>query len=324
METMITIAKNSNNEDFIKYAHSLGVRLYRFNMDYEAQALSAINTVKGLHYSDCKLLADFQGVKMRIQLKPGDNDIHLNEDECMNINTTTTKGYPYITNFDNIRNLVKEGQKISIADDKIAGTIINVSKEDITIRFSKVCYVLRQNAGVSITGQDIPLPHMTAEACSLIAKSKTIKDKMVDWIILSFVDSAEAIHDFVQSMHKVSIKVMAKIETPNGVRNIEEIAKVADGFMVGRGDLTSTSGGMYDRYYHEALTKLSKTSNIFKGVGTFFLSQYSKTKDIVEREIKDVEEVKSFGFDYIMLSKEVVNCEYPYETINLLQKLCNK
>lgn len=320
---MITIAKNSNNVDFIKYAHSLGVRLYRFNMDYEAQALSAIETVKSPHYNDCILFADFQGVKMRIQLAPGDNDINLNKDECMTINTNANV-YPYITHFDNIRDFVKEGHKISIADDKIVGNIINVSKNHITIRFSKVGYVLRQNAGISIAGQGIPLPHMTTETCNLIAKSKVIKEKKVDWVILSFVDSAEAIQSFVQSMHKVGIKVMAKIETPNGVRHIEEIAKVADGFMLGRGDLTSTSGDMYEKYYHEALTKMSKAINTFKGVGTFFLSQYSKTKDIVKSEIEDVEMVNSLGFDYIMLSKEVVNSAYPYETINLLHKLCNK
>lgn len=44
----------------------------------------------------------------------------------------------------------------------------------------------------------------------------------------------------------------------------------------------------------------------------------------MDYEIKDVEEVKLYGFDYIMLSKEVVNSNYPNETLKLLQKICKK
>lgn len=74
---MITVAKNSNNAEFIKYAHSLGVRLFRFNMDYKEQALSAIHNVRAQKYDDALLFADFQGVKMRLRLKPEENNIEV-------------------------------------------------------------------------------------------------------------------------------------------------------------------------------------------------------------------------------------------------------
>lgn len=323
METMITVAKNSNNEQFIKYAHSIGVRLFRFNMDYEKQALSAISAVRTQNYSDAQLFADFQGVKMRLQLKPGDNDIDVHTGEYLSI-FTASQDYPYISNFDTVRNFVKAGQTIGFSDDKISGIITEVNNSVIVVKLTKANYVLRQNAGVSVNGEGIPIPHMTAEACSAISRSAIIRNKMVDWVILSFVDSADAIQDFVRDMHKVGIKVMAKIETPNGVRHINDISKVADGFMLGRGDLTSTSGSQYDLYYHDALSAMSNAGDLCSGVGTFFLSHYSNTKEIEAREIKDIEEVKSYAFDYIMLSKEVVNSKYPYETLKLLKELCNR
>lgn len=323
METMITVAKNSNNAEFIKYAHLLGVRLFRFNMDYEDQALSAINKVRAQGYDDALLFADFQGVKMRLQLKPENNDIEVHTGDYLTI-STTPDSFPYITNFNTIREYVVEGQNIGFSDGKISGIITKVHGSLLTIAITKVDYVLRQNAGVSITGNGIPTPHMTAEACSLIANSEIIRHQLIDWVILSFVDSAEEIQAFANAMHKKGIKVMAKIETPNGVKHIAEIAKVVDGFMLGRGDLTSTSGEQYNKLYHNALIAMSRTEKLFNGVGTFFLSHYSKTKEILDYEIKDVEEVKLYGFDYIMLSKEVVNSNYPNETLNLLQKICKK
>lgn len=323
MEPMITVAKNSNNEDFIKYAHSIGVRLYRFNMDYEQQALSAINTVRSLGYNDSLLFADFQGVKMRLQLKPNVNDVKVNIGDSLTISMTTGH-YPYITNFDTVRNFVKVGLRVGFSDDKIVGVITEVHEGAIIIKLTKVNYVLRQNAGVTISGVGIPMPHMTVKACSAIAQSKVIKDRMVDWVILSFVDSADAIREFVTDMHAKGIKVMAKIETPNGVRHISEIATVADGFMLGRGDLTSTSGDKYQVIYSEALSAMAKVQDLYSGVGTFFLSHYSDTREIEECELRDVENVKSYGIDYIMLSKEVVNSNYPHDTLKLLQQLCNK
>lgn len=323
METMITVAKNSNNAEFIKYAHSLGVRLFRFNMDYKEQALSAIHNVRAQKYDDALLFADFQGVKMRLRLKPEENNIEVHTGDNLTI-STTPDSFPYITNFNTIREYIEEGQNIGFSDGKVSGIITKVDESEITIQLTQVNYVLRQNAGVSITGNGIPAPHMTTEACSLIANSEIIRRQLIDWVILSFTDSAEEIRDFANTMHKKGIKVMAKIETPNGVKHIADIAKVVDGFMLGRGDLTSTSGEQYKKLYHDALISMSKTENLFNGVGTFFLSHYSKTREVMDYEIKDVEEVKLYGFDYIMLSKEVVNSNYPNETLKLLQKICKK
>ena len=321
MNGMITVAKNSNNIDFIKYSYSLGFRDFRINMDYEQQALETIDKIHSLELKDVRLFADFQGVKMRVQLEPGQNDLKYNVDDILYIFTNRTQ-YPYISNYEIVSDFVKPGFKISFADDKIEAIIRRIDSIGIEIQFTRVNYVLRQNAGCSINGKGIPTPHMTKKVCSSIANSEVIKQRKIDWVILSFMENADEITDFVKNMHQLNIKVMAKIETRNGVDNIHRIGSVVDGFMIGRGDLKNTTKNAYEFYYNRALNDIAQYKNLYIGVGTFFLSNYSNTKVLSNEEILDIEKINKYGFNYIMLSKEVVNSNYPYETINQFKKLC--
>lgn len=318
---MITVAKNSDNIDFLNFSYHIGVRDFRFNMDYEQQALDAIEKTHLLNLPDAHLFADFQGVKMRVQLKPGQNDLRYNVGDVLYIYTDGSN-YPYISNYEMVSDYVKPEFKISFSDDKIEAIIRRIDLNGIEIQFIRVDYVLRQNAGCSIIGDGVPTPHMTKKVCCTIANTEVIKQKKVDWVILSFMESADEITDFVSDMHHLGIKVMAKIETGNGVDNIHEIASVVDGFMIGRGDLKNTTKNAYELYYSRALKDIKQYKSLYNGVGTFFLSNYSQTKNLSAEEVADVEKIKQNGFDYVMLSKEVVNSNYPYETIKTLQDLC--
>ena len=168
----------------------------------------------------------------------------------------------------------------------------------------------------------MPTPHMTKKICNDILNSIVINKKKIDWVILSFMEDADEITDFVSSVHKMDIKVMAKIETMKGVDNIKEIASKVDGFMIGRGDLKNTTKDSYETYYNRAISNIKQYHDLYIGVGTFFLSNYSNTKILSKYEISEIEKLKKYGFNYIMLSKEVVNSNYPYETIKQLQDLC--
>ena len=319
---MITIAKNSDNKDFIEFATSIGVHNFRFNMDYEKEALESIDKVRSLK-SDVLIFADFQGVKMRVQLHPDVRECLLKNNDVLHFNLSASN-YPYISNFNLYYNFIKEGDIIKISDGRLEGVILHVDYEGIDIRFIKVDYPLRQNAGCSITGNHIPTPHMTAQICKSIQKSKLLLQRKVDWIILSFVENPEDISDFIERMHEIGIKVMAKIETPDGVKNIRSILPIVDGIMIGRGDLTATSGMCFTSLYEKAVNALAEYPNLFTGIGTFFLAHFSQTKEITEKETKEILELKDRGIKFIMLSKEVVNSKFPYETTQYIQELCSK
>lgn len=320
---MLTIAKNSNDMDFLKYAYSLGFKDFRLNMDYESESYKALENIKALNKTDVTVYADFQGVKNRIQLPKGENDWKFNIGDFQDFYLTDTS-YPYITNAEDYLGIIKEGQILSIADDKIEGKVISINHNKICLQFLKVEYVLRQNAGCCFKGEDIPPIKMTKKVCETISQNELIKNKLVNWVILSFVTSAIEIKDFVELMHKNGIHVMAKIETPEGVDCIEDVSLIVDGFMIGRGDLKNTAKGKFNYYYSQALEKLCNHKSVFDGVGTFFLSNFSNTNILSKKEKNDVLHIKNIGLDYVMLSKEIVNSNYPYETLNILSKLCKE
>jgi hypothetical protein len=321
MKGMITIAKMSNNMDFIRFAYALGVRDFRINMDYEQEAYVAIENISKLGRNDARCFLDFQGVKMRVQMSPLTNEIECAPGDVVVFYTYNGR-FPYITHYDSISGNVSVGHTMSIADGKIIGKVIEISEESISVKLHSVNYVLRQNAGCSFIGSGIPETRMTKSVCQSIAKSKAILKRKANWVILSFVDSADEIIEFVNDMHHCGIKVMAKIETISGVCNIGTIGKVVDGFMIGRGDLKNTAKEQYEKYYQRALDAIKKTSKEFSGVGTFFLSHYSKEGNLTQEEKEDVLDIKNRGFDYVMLSKEVVNSGYPRETLEKLIELC--
>lgn len=321
MNGMITVAKKSNNIDFIKYSYSIGVRDFRLNMDYEKEAYESIELIQSLKLEDAKIFADYQGVKMRIQLKDGIDEIKCSVGDTLFI-YNSEMSYPYISNYYLVQSLVKVGNVIRFADDKIEGVVKQICDDGVWIKLTKVEYVLRQNAGCCILGEDVPSPHMTKDICQKISNTKAIRENLVDWVILSFVENAEEIQNFVIEMHKKGIWVMAKIETDKGVENIDSIGLIVDGFMIGRGDLKNTTKEDFDSYYMQAICKISKFTSRYNGVGTFFLAKYSQTLELTEDQVEEILNVKKNNFNYIMLSKEVVNSKYPYEAIAKLQQIC--
>ena len=90
MKGMLTIAKNSNDMDFLKYAYSLGFKDFRLNMDYESESYKALENIKALNKTDITVYADFQGVKNRIQLPKGENDWKFNIGDFQDFYLTDT------------------------------------------------------------------------------------------------------------------------------------------------------------------------------------------------------------------------------------------
>lgn len=320
---MVTVAAKSNEDSFVKDVYNLGVRHFRVNMDYPQQASSAIVRLHSLNIPDSVIFADFQGPKMRLKLDADENNLRFVKGDELKIYYETER-FPHISNLNYLLASVKVGNIISFADNKISAKIETVEDDYFLIKFTQVEYVLRQNAGCVISGDGINVPHMTKDICTQIAKSEIVQKRKVDWVILSFVKSAIEIKSFVCEMHKIGIKVMAKVETAEGVRNIREISRVVDGIMLGRGDLKNTTKEQYGLFLNMALSSLSEVGDVFKGVGTFFLSHFSNTGVLLERERKDVERVDSLGLDFIMLSKEVVNSKFPIETVELLNQIINE
>ena len=321
MNSMLTIANKSNSKEFLDFAYQNGVRDFRVNMAYEDDALCAIDKLRALP-SDIRVFIDYPAEKQRILFADKANEKNFNETDEIRL-SVENKGDFYITNTIAMFARIQPGHHISFADGKVIGKVIGKNNSEIIIEILKAG-VLRNNAGCCFVGDGVPSPAISPKYCKSILQSPPLlqNNGFTTWVILSFVSDAESIEEFIAEMHKRSIFVMAKIETPDGVNQMEEISRIADGILIGRGDLKNISGDGYDNIYQKSLDKFSRLpSTKYKGIGTFFLLKYAMTKNLEESEITDMQDAQKHNSDFVMFSKEVVNSNYPRETIMLANKI---
>jgi pyruvate kinase len=320
---MITVGNKSNNLDFLRFAYTHGIRDFRINMDYAKDAALAFENLKKLEKDDINIYDDFQGDKFRIHLAEKKEEIIAHTGEKLRFYFDMDENNNYITHLKEQKEKISEGNIISIADGKLQAEIQMADDNYFDAVFTKVDYKLRNNAGLCFLGRDVPSVSMSAAVCKrILGTLEKDSTRMPQWVILSFVDSADTLKEFIAQFHSLSVKVMAKIETPQGIKNIAPVSRIVDGLMLGRGDLRNTAGGDYQKYYAQALEAFGRCPvTLFKGIGTFFLENFSETNNMSQEELSDINTVFQGNNDYFMLSKEVVNSKFPYETIVKAEKI---
>ena len=321
MKSMLTIANKSNSMDFLQFAYQNGVRDFRVNMAYEDDALCAIDKLRTLP-KDIRVFIDYPAEKQRILFadKASEKNFCVADEVRLSVRD---KGEFYITNTLGMLSRIQTGHHISFADGKVIGNVICKNNSEIIIKILKAG-ILRNNAGCCFVGDGVPSPAISPKYCQSILQSPPLlqNNGFMTWVILSFVSDAKSIEEFVAEMHKRSILVMAKIETPDGVNQMQEISCITDGILIGRGDLKNISGEAYGNVYQKALENFSKLPPTqYKGIGTFFLLKYAMTKALEESEITDLKDAQKYKSDFVMFSKEVVNSNYPRETVTIANKI---
>src|SRR5690606_10181362 len=185
------------------------------------------------------ILGDLQGPKLRVgvvkegsYLNPGDVLTFTNE----KIEGDSTKVYMTYQQFPKD---VKVGERILIDDGKLVLQVIETNDID-TVRAKTIQGgPLSSKKGVNLPNTNVSLPALTEKD---IEDANFMLDLEVDWIALSFVRHAQDIIDLKEIIknhptNKQKTPIIAKIEKPEGVRNIEQILMECDGLMVARGDL---------------------------------------------------------------------------------------
>lgn len=153
--------------------------------------------------------------------------------------------------------------------------------------------------------------------------SEFIKEVQPEVVVLSFVESEGEIISFKKMVRKLSYNtnIIAKIETPNGVDNIEKIIEVSDGIMIGRGDLGITcSSSLFPEYFVKACKACSesKTRTI---VATDILNSTLKNVGIPSRaDLIDVYMIKKYGIKEFVASSQIA---YDKNAISNFSKLIN-
>jgi len=181
--------------------------------------------------------------------------------------------------------------------------------------------MLSSNKGFNLPNTNISQPALT---------EKDIEDAIfsakqnVDWIALSFVRHGSDIESLIKLLDQNTnhrIPVIAKIEKPEGVRNIDEIMKFASGIMVARGDLGVEINAAEVPLIQKKLVNKAKKARIPVIIATQMMESMMKSLNPNRAEVNDVANSIMDGADAVMLSGETASGDYPVETVKTMVKI---
>jgi len=306
-----------------------GVNVFRINFshaDYSTvrEQVKQIREISKELDTPIAILADLQGPKLRIG-KVADGTF-LNEGDIFTLTTkekVLTDNHnkkAYIT-YKELPNDVRPGEIILVDDGKIQLEVENTNHKD-TVR-TKVIEggPLSSKKGVNLPNTKISLPALTKKDKKDLIFA--IQNK-VDWIALSFVRTAEDIKKVKEIIAKKSdyqIPVIAKIEKPEAVENINQIIAQADGLMVARGDLGIEVPLEEVPLIQKKLVFLAKKHQKPIIIATQMMESMITGSIPTRAEVNDVANSVMDGADAVMLSGETSVGKNPVKVIKQITKI---
>ncbi|TGE07887.1 pyruvate kinase [Hymenobacter fodinae] len=316
-----TVGPASNTYEKLGMLIREGVDVFRLNFSHGSHEdhLSVINTVRRLNKdmrTHVGLLQDLQGPKIRlgeveggaVEIKPGDRiKLVCGEKE---ISTATRLSTIYL----GLARDVKPGDMILIDDGKIELRVLATDRDkevDVEVIYGGT---VKPRKGINLPDSEVSAPSMTDKD---IEDLKFGLENDVDWIALSFARRGEDIR-FIKSLiaeSGKSAKVIAKIETPEGLKNLDEIIALTDAVMVARGDLgvevKMEEVPMAQKMIVEKCNKAGKPVI----VATQMMESMITAPRPTRAETSDVANAVIDGADAVMLSAETAVGAYPAEVI---------
>ena len=269
------------------------------------------------------ILADLQGPKLRVG-EIENNRIDLVEGDIITFVTEKcigTKERIYVS-YQEFPHDVNVGEAILIDDGKIKLEVVETNKKD-TVK-ARVIYggPLSSKKGVNLPNTKVSLPCLTAED---ISNANFALDNDVDWIALSFVRKAADILDLRELIKKKNgnAGIIAKIEKPEALDEIDHIIEVTDGVMVARGDLgvevSFDRVPLIQKQLVEKCIAQAKPVIIATQMMESMITNFTPTR----AEANDVANAVLDSADALMLSGETSVGKYPVQTIQNMQKIIN-
>lgn len=321
-----TLGPASSDKQVLTNMIAKGVDVCRLNFSHGSQEdhLKVINTIKEInkeHPFNVGILADLQGPKIRIgKMKEG--GAVLVNDTQVEITTRELIGDEkriHIT-YENFPNDVKENEIILLDDGKLQLKVLSTNHKDTVMCQVVHGGVLTSRKGVNLPNTKVSIPSLTDEDLDNLHFAL---DNGADWIAMSFVRSAEDIEQCKQIIQEKGSHalVIAKIEKPEAIDNIDAIIEATDGVMVARGDL----GVEMPMEVVPGLQKMivQKCRDLSKPViiATQMLESMITTPRPTRAEVNDVANSVLDGADAVMLSGETSVGDFPEIVIETMAKV---
>lgn len=322
---LATIGPASNNYETIKELAAAGANVFRLNFSHGSHQIhqEVIDIIRRINEEDnlnLGILQDLQGPKIRVgemenngvQINPGDQITITNDPVIGNAKLVSTV-------YQNLPNDVVSGDRILIDDGNLEVVVNDTDGKNVN------CTVI--HGGILKSRKGINLPNTKVSAPSLTEKD--IEDLQfglaqgVDWIALSFVRSAEDIVDLRNRIEAAGkfCKIVAKIEKPEALENIDSIIEATDAIMVARGDLGVEVPMEIVPLWQKRMVEKCKVACKPVIIATQMMESMIVNPRPTRAETNDVATAVLDGADAVMLSAETASGKYPVNAVKAMSSI---
>ena len=319
-----TMGPNTNDRAMMKRLAEEGMNIARFNFSHGSHEeqkgrMDLLKSVREEIGKPIAILLDTKGPEIRTGLLKDGKKVKLEAGELFTLTTEEIEGdaRKVSITYDGLAEDVEPGKRILIDDGLIELEVKTISGSEIT------CKVLNggelgERKGVNVPNVPVRLPALTKKDREDIIFGV---EQGIDFIAASFVRSAEGILEIRALLKECGapyIPIIAKIESAEGIKNIDEIIHCADGIMVARGDLGVEIPAEKVPYLQKMLIK--KCNDNYKPVitATQMLDSMIRNPRPTRAEVTDVANAVYDGTDAVMLSGETAQGKYPAEALQMM------
>ena len=303
-----------------------GVDVFRLNFSHgthedHQQVINHVSYINEKYNLHIGILADLQGPKLRVgkiennalELKEGDIITLVNE-PCLG---TMEKIY---MSYQQFAQDVEVGEKVLVDDGKLVFEVTETNQKDTVKLKTLFGGILSSNKGVNLPKTKISLPCLT---------EKDLKDldyiltQPVNWIALSFVRTSKDMKDLRKRIEAKNhpAKILAKIEKPEAIENIDKIIKHSNGIMVARGDLgIEVPMEKLPLMQKDIIAKCMQRARPVI-VATQMMDSMITNPSPTRAEITDVANAVLDGADAVMLSGETSVGKHPVKVVEAMNKI---
>jgi pyruvate kinase len=322
---LATLGPASSSEEMIYKLLTCGVDAFRLNFSHgkheeHARVVATIRSVAMELGRYVPIVGDIQGPKLRI----GDVDgvLHLEPGRQLTISTEAVLGNAQMvsTPFTPLPNEVQIGQRILINDGLVELVVTGVEPKRVTTR------VIHGGPISSKKGMNFPDSELTIPAITdkdRIDLAFAVEQKL-DYIAASFIRRKSDIVELRQILHGHGgdeINVIAKLEKPQAIDNLDEILEVSDGVMVARGDLGVELPPEAVPIIQKKILLRASLWGRFAITATQMLESMTTNSRPTRAEASDVANAIFDGSDAVMLSAETASGKYPVEAVQMMARI---
>ena len=267
------------------------------------------------------ILADLQGPKIRLgRFSDGPHEWNTGDQVTITVDDIVGTRERVSTTYGGLAQDARPGDRLLIDDGKVGLVVTQITGNDVQCAVTEGGPV-SNNKGISLPGMNVSVPAMSEKDISDLKFALSLG---VDLVALSFVRSAsdvDLVRDVMDEVGAPRLPVIAKLEKPEAVANLEAIVRAFDGVMVARGDLGVELPLEHVPLVQKRVVQIARENARPVIVATQMLDSMIEHSRPTRAEASDVANAVLDGADALMLSGETSVGKYPIVTVKTMAKI---